>query len=281
MKIVVLIDNNQHPTLNLCHEHGLSVYFEVEGEKWLFDVGASSGFYTNAENLGISIEDVDHLVISHGHADHTGGLEKFLLVNSKADIMMSAQIKDKSFYSYRRQSKRDISIDFKPVEQYINRFIFIEKNTQISEQVGLICEFSACHPRPKANASLFISSLEGEKQDDFNHEIALTINTTDGLIVFSGCSHNGILNTLSACTTYSKNSDAIACIGGTHFVDKDTGVGFESESDIQQTANILKSSYPNMILYTGHCTGSFAAGKLAAFMGKSFNMFYTGNMIEI
>ena len=67
MKVTVLIDNNPHPTQNLLTEHGLSIYFEVDGFKWLLDVGASEQFYTNAVSLGINITDVDFLVLSHAH----------------------------------------------------------------------------------------------------------------------------------------------------------------------------------------------------------------------
>lgn len=74
MKITVLIDNNPDPELSLCHEHGLSFYFEIDGLKWLFDVGASDQFSVNARKLDIAIKDVDYLILSHGHKDHTGGL---------------------------------------------------------------------------------------------------------------------------------------------------------------------------------------------------------------
>jgi 7,8-dihydropterin-6-yl-methyl-4-(beta-D-ribofuranosyl)aminobenzene 5'-phosphate synthase len=41
MKVAILIDNTPHPNLNLLTEHGLSIYFEPDCFKWLFDVGAS------------------------------------------------------------------------------------------------------------------------------------------------------------------------------------------------------------------------------------------------
>ncbi len=65
MKAAVLVDNNPHPTQNLLTEHGLSIYFEADGFKWLFDVGASDYFYTNAKRMGINVKDVDFLVLSH------------------------------------------------------------------------------------------------------------------------------------------------------------------------------------------------------------------------
>lgn len=71
MKVAVLIDNNPHPELNYFTEHGLSIYFEADGLKWLIDVGALENFYTNAVRMGTHIEDINYLVLSHGHVDHT------------------------------------------------------------------------------------------------------------------------------------------------------------------------------------------------------------------
>ncbi len=69
-------------------EHGLSLYIETQGQKVLFDVGASGLFLENAKKLDVNIADVDFLVISHGHYDHGGGLGTFLQENTKADVFI-------------------------------------------------------------------------------------------------------------------------------------------------------------------------------------------------
>lgn len=280
MKVTVLIDNNPHPKLSLCHEHGLSFYFEFDGFKWLLDVGASDKFYHNAQKLGINISDVDYLIISHGHADHAGGLQKFLEVNTKAKVFLSSHIKDKTFYSQRRGPERNISIDQGLMETYAQRFEFIHSNTSISENISLLCEFSDQYPKPKANQTLYILESEQKKADTFNHEIVLNINTPKGIIVFSGCSHNGILNILKSCSTfYSKN--IVACIGGTHLISSDEKLGFESEKEIQKIASMIKRCYPNIILITGHCTGREIAELLSQELDSNFKTFYTGYEIVV
>lgn len=76
MKIIVLSDNR---TINseLETEHGLCVYLETEKYKCLLDTGASDIFISNAARLNVDLTDVDYVFISHGHADHTGGLPAF------------------------------------------------------------------------------------------------------------------------------------------------------------------------------------------------------------
>ena len=78
MKICVLVDNKTGGDDNLQAEHGLSIWFALNGKNYLVDVGASSLFVENAARLGIDIADVDVLVLSHAHADHTGGLAAFI-----------------------------------------------------------------------------------------------------------------------------------------------------------------------------------------------------------
>ena len=85
MKITVLADNRKFDD-TLESEHGLCIYLETENYKCLLDTGASDVFITNAEKLGIDLNEVDFVFISHGHADHIGGLPEFLSVNVKARI---------------------------------------------------------------------------------------------------------------------------------------------------------------------------------------------------
>jgi 7,8-dihydropterin-6-yl-methyl-4-(beta-D-ribofuranosyl)aminobenzene 5'-phosphate synthase len=276
MTVSVLIDNNPHPCLDLLTEHGLSIYFETDGYKWLFDVGASDGFYLNAERTGINVEDVDYLVISHGHYDHAGGLKKFLTVNHKARIVMTANIRGKQFYSDRMHPKRNISIDQSIVDQNINRFMLAADNMQISKNVALICRFPEIHPGPMANIHLTIEDQDGEKPDKFRHEAAVVVKTPAGLVVFSGCSHSGILNILDACSDWFGKSTVIACIGGTHLPDKNLSNTYESEAGIKETGRLIKMHYPGMKLITGHCTGIDAQRYLSLVMGDRFQTFHSG-----
>ena len=85
MKTVVLVENNTESFL--CGgQHGFSLYLETGGIKILFDAGQDELFFINAKKLGVSIEDVDIMVLSHGHFDHGGGLSCFLEQNQKAKV---------------------------------------------------------------------------------------------------------------------------------------------------------------------------------------------------
>lgn len=74
MKLTVLIDNNTLTDRYFLGEPGVSYLIETEGKKVLFDVGYSDAFITNARKLSIDLLDVDFVVLSHAHLDHTWGL---------------------------------------------------------------------------------------------------------------------------------------------------------------------------------------------------------------
>jgi 7,8-dihydropterin-6-yl-methyl-4-(beta-D-ribofuranosyl)aminobenzene 5'-phosphate synthase len=277
MKATVLIDNNPHPTNRYAVEHGLSIWFQADGFNWLFDVGASDLFYRNAKAIGISIEDIDYLILSHGHSDHTGGLEKFLSINDKATVFMSANITGKSFRSYRTGIGRDIGIDHSHSKKQKERFTFIEENTQITENVTLMCRFSSLYEKPAANRLLFRSdSVNEEQPDDFNHEITATINSAEGLTVLSGCSHNGILNILNDCKKPYPDSNITTCIGGTHLPDGSAECKHETDAEIRQIAQTISEQYPRLKLITGHCTGNNASKIFREVLKDKFEMFYVG-----
>ena len=79
IQITTLVENVVYGK-GLQGEHGLSLLVEVRDRKVLFDTGASDLFIRNARLMGIDLREVDYLVLSHGHRDHTGGLHH--LVNS-------------------------------------------------------------------------------------------------------------------------------------------------------------------------------------------------------
>lgn len=87
MIVRTLVEDTKTAT-GLGSEHGLSLHIETNGYKILFDVGASDLFLRNANEMNVSVSDVDYLVISHGHYDHGGGLRAFLKTNTKAKVFI-------------------------------------------------------------------------------------------------------------------------------------------------------------------------------------------------
>lgn len=74
LQITTLIENVADDAGELACEHGLSLYIEFAGKKILFDTGQTGAFLSNAKKLEKAVTDVDCVIISHGHYDHSGGV---------------------------------------------------------------------------------------------------------------------------------------------------------------------------------------------------------------
>ena len=72
MIIKTLVENTALSSYYDC-QHGLSFYVETSNHKILVDLGQNDMFYENAKKLDVSVEDVDTVIITHGHYDHGGG----------------------------------------------------------------------------------------------------------------------------------------------------------------------------------------------------------------
>ncbi len=84
MKLTVLTENVAGG--KFLSEHGLSYLIEIDGEQILFDTGYSDIFLKNAKTRGIDIhENVQKVILSHGHRDHGGGLQ--FLKNKESTLL--------------------------------------------------------------------------------------------------------------------------------------------------------------------------------------------------
>lgn len=277
MKCRILMDNTPDSENRLECEHGLSLAFSVGNQQWLVDTGATGLFAENAQQMGIRLNDIDYLVLTHAHYDHTGGLEVFLQENDHAPVLLSNKITDNSYYSKRNDGKRNIGIRHELVEQYPERFIRLSDSRWVTPEVAVITGFGSDFPKPKGNRMLY----HDDHPDTFDHEVALLVRTGKGNVVFTGCAHNGLLNILHAARHFAPEQPIIAAIGGTHLINPREGQTFESEDEIIELANTLASDFPDIRLITGHCTGEVARKVFSDKMGIRFEWFCCGYEVMV
>lgn len=276
MRIVVLSDNKKKGE-SLKSEHGLSVYLETEKQRCLLDVGASDTFIRNAESLGIDIKSVDILFISHGHADHMGGIVPFLELNDKATVILSKNVVDQKFFS-NRNGFHSIGIDMN-FSSYSERFVYVDSDLQINPEVRVFSACSDMYPQPQANSLLYKDKGNGAIPDDFNHELIFTIGT-ENLFVYSGCAHKGLLNILDSVTMKTGKSIGVV-MGGFHLLDSNEVWQFETSSELAAVSSILKKDYHLTHFITGHCTGEKVFEKLKKDLRNQLEQFYAGYTAEI
>lgn len=294
MKLHVLIDNLPNPeNPMLQHEHGLSLLLQTpQGKNYLIDTGASGKFLQNLELLRENdpslptAAEIDAIIISHGHNDHSGGLRTFLEHNTTAPVYLHNLIQGNLFYSCRPKNgireARNIGMEQALFAEYGHRFIEIGSPTGITGQITLIpVSSSAGHPTPMGNSFLYCNDLP----DNFTHEVAILVEYTPGeFAIISPCSHNGILNILnvtsSLCTTASESVGFF--IGGLHYVDYLNPCDAKKEAaQIVQAAEYIKEQYPNLKVFSGHCTGNDARQVLQNSLKGKYTHFSTGTVIGL
>lgn len=276
MKIVVLSDNRTQSEA-LQPEHGLCIYLETNKYTCLLDTGASDLFIHNAEKTGVDIQAVDFVFISHGHADHIGGLPAFLAVNNKAKIVLSKNAVNQSFFSS-RNGLHPISIDF-DFSPYAERFIFVNTEMVLSDEIHVFSVDVNKYPLPKANTTLFKQTENGLVSDDFDHELVISFGT-DNLFVYTGCAHKGLLNILSSISlSFAKKIGTV--MGGFHLPDSKSGQEFETIAEIEDIGSELQKIYPDTHFITGHCSGEKAFKLLKTKLGEHIDLFYTGYSRDI
>ena len=85
MLTLTTLSENSANRKGLLAEHGLSILIEYGNYSILFDTGQGISVVHNAEKMGINLQNVNEIALSHGHFDHTGGL-KHILVNGPKNI---------------------------------------------------------------------------------------------------------------------------------------------------------------------------------------------------
>ncbi len=281
MRITTLIENDTLENRDdLVAEFGLSLHIEFGTSRILFDTGSTGAFVDNAEALGIDLGEVDVAVLSHHHFDHGGGLERFFAANARAKVhLLKSDLVGRFFKG--QEKVQPIGLDLTLFDRFSDRFQFVTDTTKIAPGVFLLTEIPSTHERPKGNSHLFVEK-DGELQaDPFDHELVMVVRTDDGLVVFSGCSHNGILNMTDAAAQQWPGEPIRAIIGGFHLIGlpiANTMAG--SRAQVEEIGRRILEIGPAKVC-TSHCTGQKAFNVLSDVMGDTLESFHTGSIIEV
>lgn len=272
MKITVLIENTSRCGMPV--EHGLSLYLQkADGRTVLFDMGQSDLFAQNAKVLGLSISQINAAIVSHGHYDHGGGLQKFLELNQSAKVYIHSDA-FQPHYSLHDTGLRSIGLDKKLKEN--PQIVPCQELTRLEDGMLLFANVQGSCCNPIGNRLLF--GPVQDRNDDFHHEQNLILQEGCNTFLFAGCAHRGIVNILQRASTIIGHAPTHV-FAGMHLVK--SGLTAESENAfIQQLAQQLLQ-YENTLFYTMHCTGTGQFDKLRALMGKQMNYLSCGESIII
>jgi len=117
--------------------------------------------------------------------------------------------------------------------------------------------------------------------DVFKHELILVIREQDELVVFTGCSHNGILNMVETVEKLFKGERIKVVFGGFHMMNPATKKMTETHEEVLKIGRLLSEKTHLKKVFTGHCTGKKAYEILKSQMGEKLGSFATGSVMSI
>ncbi|SET18036.1 7,8-dihydropterin-6-yl-methyl-4-(beta-D-ribofuranosyl)aminobenzene 5'-phosphate synthase [Natronincola peptidivorans] len=253
MKLTILLDNNTLIDRYFYGEPGVSYFIELEDMNILFDAGYSDAFIRNAQKMNISLRNIDTIVISHGHIDHTWGLYDLIKLYTEATIE---------------------NINYNKPQLMAHPLAFKHKQISDKEEIGSILteEKLAKHfhmtlskePVWITDKLVFLGEIErtnhfenkkpiGKTQynakevDDYLlDDSALAYKSTKGLVIITGCSHAGICNIIEYAKKVCQEDRIFDIVGGFHLLDP-------TEELLKYTTEYIEQRNINQ-MHAGHCT---------------------------
>lgn len=184
MKIEILF-NDKAMSSKFLEGHGFSCLID---NQVLFDTGSSPEvLFHNIRNVGIDINDIGSVVISHDHDDHTGGLWEILRIKKGLEVHVCS----------------NFSREFKDKVMALEGII-IEENSLA-----------------EVTKNIFVTGeIPGVYKDKPMPEQALILKTVNGASVITGCAHPGIVNILRRVQPFLSLREFYSVLGGFHLHDK-------------------------------------------------------------
>lgn len=275
IKIRTLIENNIDENKRLINEHGLSLLIEVNNKRFLFDTGQTSCFLSNANNLNIRLDNLDGIILSHGHYDHTGGIIDLLAQNpSVNNLYISKYFFNNKYKRLEDNSYKYNGVPFKKedIEKLADIKLIDANIYKLTQDIYICSNFEMNNEYEKLKDSMLVKTKSDYQIDDFKDEICMAINTDKGLIIIAGCSHRGIVNIITTIKN-RLNTNIRGVIGGTHLINC-------SKERLSFTIEALKKLNLEF-LAVSHCTGDTNLSILKENFKDKFVLNNTGNTIVI
>jgi len=271
MKIICVVDDHVQSGSRLRAEHGVSFLIETDGQRVLFDTGQSAPVLLhNLAVLDFAPEQIDALILSHAHYDHTGGLAGLLKRVQGIPLYAHPDLFRERFRRTTTGPKRvGPSMD----QAALASRVVLRLSPEPVEVVPGVWTTGEIAPRsePEGRSPYhMIRQDRGWTADPYRDDLSVVLKTGMGLVLICGCCHAGLLNTL-ACVRRTFGSDPVALVGGIHLVHAD-------EPTLGRVIDELRG-YGPPLLWLGHCTGSRAFYVLKAAFGDRVSLCQTGTVL--
>jgi 7,8-dihydropterin-6-yl-methyl-4-(beta-D-ribofuranosyl)aminobenzene 5'-phosphate synthase len=254
VRITVLVENSVQRH-GLVAEHGLSLHVRTGRHCLLFDTGQTDLALINAETLGIKLDRIDAIVLSHGHYDHTGGLATIFDAVPNVPVYLHPSAFEHKYSKSPTGETRFIGMNPKTAQALHGGRKYVETigRTRAFDGVLVTGEIPRATTFEDTGGAFFLDA-DATRPDPLMDDQALVIDLGRSVVLLLGCAHAGVVNTLDHVRHLTGGKPVCAVIGGLH-------LGSASEERIQQTIVRLRAANLDGLAPV-HCTGWPATAQL-------------------
>ncbi|MCX4243441.1 MBL fold metallo-hydrolase [Paraliomyxa miuraensis] len=259
-------------------EWGFAALVEADGHEILFDTGAKPRtVLENADALGVALDSIPTVVLSHHHDDHVGGLLTLRkAVAERAPAALATVHVAEGMWAPRhveidgRTKEVNAMLTIRPAfEATGGTFVTHAQPAEIQPGVWVTGPVPRVHPERNWNTTRRIETSEGWIEDMLPESQALVIDTDDGLVVLSGCGHAGIVNIVTHARQVIRRAPIRGAVGGFH-------LHRATAEHVQWTGQRLHE-VELQDFYGAHCTGA----KAVQHFGTPGVLSPTGRAVEL
>lgn len=248
VQVTLLIENTVQRR-GLLAEHGLSYAIDFDGRKVLFDTGQTPDVLANnASKLGWPLSQVEAVVLSHGHFDHTGGLPAVLEASPEARIFLHPAALAPKFQRVegRIGNYSTTPASLAALEQHRNSIISTTGVTEIVPGLHATGEIPRTNDYETTGGAFYLDA-EGLTVDPIVDDQSLFFRSTDGIVIILGCSHAGVINTVDYVLSLHPGEPLAAVVGGMHL--------WKTSSEHRRRVGAQLLSRKPKLLAGCHCAG--------------------------
>ncbi len=277
MKTLTILCDNYVGRPGLVGEHGFSTLIECGERRYLFDAGSGVGLSANMKLLDKKLKGIGRIFLSHGHYDHTGGLEWVLQQTGPVNVVAHPDI----FSQHYVQNP----LLFATEPRYIGSphskeeltalgadFTFVDQTRQVEDGLWFVTGVPCKPDQSFQDPQLLLPDGQAFSPDPISDDASLLIETATDPVLLLGCAHAGVLNILDHIAETLKIRKLRAILGGTHLM-------FFSPERIAAVIRRFEDFGVEQV-GVSHCTGMKAAVALGAHFKERFAAAAAGSVFS-